>query len=131
MKKTMLATCVALLAFVVALPAHQAVRRFTFDDFSQVKRVADPQFSPDGKSIAIIVSEPNLDEDRYMASVAVVDIASSKMTTIVEGAKAISVSFERWAPSGQQIAYLATCRPTDRRSRRSSSCRPGAARRNS
>lgn len=108
MKNKILVTCVAVLALVVALPAQQAVRRFTFDDFSKVKRVADPQFSPDGKSIAIIVSEPNLDEDRYMASVAVVDIASSKMTTIVDGTKAIAVSFERWAPSGQQIAYLAT-----------------------
>ena len=78
MKKTILATCVAILALVVALPAHQAVRRFTFDDFSKVKRVGDPQFSPDGKSIAIIVSEPNLDEDRYMASVDVVDIASEQ-----------------------------------------------------
>ena len=108
MKTKILVTCVAILALVVTLPAQQTVRRFTFDDFSKVKRVADPQFSPDGQSIAIIVSEPNLDEDRYMASVAVVDIATSKMTTIVDGAKAIAVSFERWAPNGQQIAYLAT-----------------------
>jgi hypothetical protein len=55
----------------------------------------------DGTSIAIIVSTPNLDEDRYMASLEVVDIATGKMTTIVDGAKAISVSFERWAPNGQ------------------------------
>ena len=108
MKKTILATCVAVLALVVALPARQAVRRFTFDDFSKVKRVADPQFSPDGKSIAIIVSEPNLDEDRYVASLVLVDIATSKTTTLVDGAKAISVSFERWAPNGQEIGYLAT-----------------------
>src|SRR5262245_42385194 len=107
MKTKLLVTCVAVLALVVSLPAKQAVRRFTFDDFSRVKRVADPQFSPDGASIAIIVSTPNLDEDRYMASIAVVDIATSKITTIVDGAKAISVSFERWAPNGQQIAYLA------------------------
>jgi hypothetical protein len=112
MKKTILATCVALLAFVVAVPAKQAVRRFTFDDFSRVKRVADPEFSPDGKSIAIIVSEPNLEEDRYMASLVVVDIASGKSTTVVDGAKAISLSYERWAPNGQEIGYLATV-PTD------------------
>lgn len=106
--KTLLATCVALLTLVAAVPAKQAaVRRFTFDDFSRVKRVADPQFSPDGTSIAIIVSTPNLDEDRYMASIHVVDVATGKMTMVVDGAKAISVSFERWAPNGQQLAYLA------------------------
>ncbi len=43
-----------------------------------------------------------------MASLDVVDIASGKLTTLVDGAKAISVSFERWAPDGQQIAYLAS-----------------------
>ena len=108
MQTKLLVTCVAVLALVVSLPAQQAVRRFTFDDFSKVKRVADPQFSPDGQSISIIVSEPNLDEDRYFASIAVVDIATSKMTKIVDGAKAVGVTFQRWAPNGQQIAYLAT-----------------------
>jgi len=97
-----------MLALVVTLPAQQAVRRFTFDDFSRVARVAEPQFSPDGNALAVIVHTPNLDENRYMASLLKVDVASSKSQVLVNGEKAISVSFPRWAPSGQQIAYLAT-----------------------
>jgi len=106
--KTMFATLVTVLALVISLPAQQAVRRFTFDDFSRVKRVADPQFSPDGNSLVVVVSTPNLDENRYMGSLHRVDVASGKSQVLVNGEKAIGVSFPRWAPSGQQIAYLAT-----------------------
>src|SRR5688572_10405569 len=98
--KTMFATLVTVLALVVSLPAQQTVRRFTFDDFSKVSRVADPQFSPDGNSLVVVVSTPNLDENRYMASLHRVDIASGKPQVLVNGEKAISVSFPRWAPSG-------------------------------
>ena len=111
MKKTLIATVVAVLAFVVGLPAQQSAqsaRRFGFDDFSRVKRVADPQFSPDSKSIVVVVSTPNLDENRYMAALQRVDIATGRMTQLVGGEKSIGVSFPRWAPNGTQIGYLAT-----------------------
>jgi len=63
------ATSVALLTFSAVLPAQQAVmRRFGFDDFSKVRRVSDPQFSPDGSTLAYLVSTPNLDENRHVAS---------------------------------------------------------------
>ena len=103
-----LGTVVAVLAFVVTLPGQQAVRSFTFDDFSRLKRVADPQFSPDGVVAPVVISTPNLDENRHVASIHRVDVSSGKSQVIVNGEKAISVSFPRWAPNGQQIAYLAT-----------------------
>jgi dipeptidyl aminopeptidase/acylaminoacyl peptidase len=52
-----------------------------------------------------------------MASVAVVDIATGKLTTLVDGARRSRV-VERWAPNGQQIAYSPACRPTARRKHR-------------
>src|SRR5262245_7645025 len=105
--KTVVGTAVAVLAFVATLPATQAVRRFTFDDFSRVKRVADPQFAPDGASVAVVVSTPNLDENRHVASLQRIEISTGTSQVIVNGDKAIAVSFPRWSPDGQQIAYLA------------------------
>ena len=61
---------------VSVLPAQQITRRFTLDDFSKVARVSDPQFAPDGKSIAVVVSRPNLDENRYDPELTVVDVAT-------------------------------------------------------
>src|SRR5262245_34098828 len=115
MKNTFLATVAVLLAFVVAVPAQQSaqqsaqsVRRFGFDDFSRVKRVADPQFSPDSQTIVVIVSTPNLDENRHMAALHRVEITSGRMTQLVSGEKYIGVSFPRWAPTGSHVAFLAT-----------------------
>jgi len=105
--RTFLGTIVGLLALVVTLPGQQAVRRFTFDDFSRVKRVADPQFSPDGSSLAVVISTPNLEENRHVASIQTVDVASGNSQVLVNGEKAIAVSFPRWSPDGRQIAYLA------------------------
>lgn len=108
--KTILATCVALLALVVGLPAEQATasRRFTVETTSLVKRVAEPQFSPDGGSIAVLVATPNLDENRHAASIHRVEIADGRMRLLVDGAKHVGVSSPRWAPNGEQIAFLAS-----------------------
>ena len=110
MKKLLLvtsATCVALLTFVAVVPAQQtAVRRFGFDDFSKVRRVSDPQFSPDGSTLAYVVLTPNLDENRHVASVYRMPVSGGSAQLVVDGAKYVAVSFPRWSPNGQQIAFL-------------------------
>ena len=108
-RHTMLLTLVAVMTLVVSLPAEQAaVRRFGFDDFSKIKRVSDPQFSPDGASVAYVVSTPNLEENRHVAALHRLEIASGKNVQLVDGARNIGVSFPRWAPNGRQIAFLAS-----------------------
>ena len=102
--RKLLLTALMCLAVGVSLPA-QKTRRFTLDDFSKVARVSDPQFAPDGKSIAVVVSRPNLDEDRYDPELTVVDVATKKSTTIVKGLTGLN--FERWSPDGTKFAFLA------------------------
>jgi dipeptidyl aminopeptidase/acylaminoacyl peptidase len=107
--RTMLLTLIAVIGLAVTLPAEQAaVRRFGFDDFSKVRRVGDPQFSPDGAALAYVVSTPSLDENRHVAALHRLEIASGRSTQLVSGAKLVSVSFPRWSPNGRQVAFLAT-----------------------
>ncbi len=104
--RKLITTVLVVFLTVTFLPAKQAVRRFGLDDFSHVARVADPQIAPDAKSIAVVISHANLDEDRYDPDLILVDIATSRQTTLVTGLH--SLSSPRWAPNGQQLAFLAT-----------------------
>src|SRR5215475_10630442 len=103
--RKLLFTSLALVLAGVALPAQQTARRFTLDDFSKVARVSDPQFAPDGKAIAVVISRPNLDEDRFDPELAVVDIATRASHTVVKGLTGLN--FERWSPDGTMFAFLA------------------------
>jgi dipeptidyl aminopeptidase/acylaminoacyl peptidase len=104
--RTWIAT-VALVAIAVATaPAQQVARRYSLDDFSRTARVAEPQISPDGRSIAVVVSRANLDENRYDGELLVVDIASGAARSLTTGR--VGLASPRWAPDGQRIAFLAT-----------------------
>ena len=80
------------------------------DDIGKIVNVSDPQLSPDGKSIAMIVSRPNLVQDRYDASLVLVDVASGKQRILTYERK--NVASPRWSPTGDRIAFLAVAAPS-------------------
>ncbi len=81
-------------------------RSFELADLARLVRLADPQISPDGRSIAIIVSRANLDEDRYDADLALVDVASGTLKTLTSERR--GVGQPRWSPGGDRLAFLAS-----------------------
>src|SRR6185436_18547286 len=109
MRKLLLTVLAVWCVGLAAVSAQQGPRRFTLDDFSKVARVSDPQFAPDGRSIAVVVSRPNLDENRYDPELTVVDVATRASHTIVKGL--VGLNFERWAPDGTRFAFLANAGP--------------------
>ena len=83
----------------------QQPRRLQLDDFSTIVHVADPQISPDGKSIVCVVGRPNLKDDRFDSSLALIDIASGAQRPLTHERR--NVASPRWSPSGDRIAFLA------------------------
>jgi len=93
------------LAFFLWLPALGA-NHFTIDHLAKISRVSDPQFSPDGKTIVIVVARPNFAEDRYDANLVLVAVSNGSSHQLTHDRRA--VNSPRWSPAGDRIAFLAT-----------------------
>src|ERR1043165_8188771 len=95
---------VCLLLAVASPAAAQTKPRVTPDDSMRVVNVSDPQLSPDGKSIACIVSRPNVAEDRYESEIVLVDVATGKQRPLTFERRRVNAP--RWSPSGDRLAFL-------------------------
>jgi dipeptidyl aminopeptidase/acylaminoacyl peptidase len=102
MKKA-LRTLSVLFAALVFASAAVAQSAFTFEDLNAVKRVGDPQLSPDGKTVAFTIGSVDLDQNRTITHIYTIAPDGSGMKQLTEGSA--SASGPRWSPNGEYIAY--------------------------
>ena len=88
-----------------ALRASAQTRHIELDDLAKITSVADPQISPDGKTIVFVVSRPNLEKDRGDRELVQIDIASGKQQVLTYERR--GVGSPRWSPSGDRLAFVA------------------------
>jgi len=81
-------------------------RNLTIGDYFAIKRVQDPQISPEGKWVAYTVSSYNLKEDKSESQVWMVPVAGGEAIPMT--AKGSSASRARWSPDGKYLAFLAS-----------------------
>jgi dipeptidyl aminopeptidase/acylaminoacyl peptidase len=101
---------VSLIAAVLLIGVAQAQpRRIELDDLGRIVRVTDPQIAPDGKSIVVVMSRANYDENRYDADLVIVDVASGSQRTLTQDRR--GVGQPRFSPSGDRLAFLSSVAP--------------------
>lgn len=103
MRKTFTFLATVLLALI--LNNVSAQKKFEIADYAKLVNITDPQISPNGKSIIIVVSRPDYVNNRYNAELVLVDVASGKTTVLTQDR--FSVSSPRWSPDGQHVAFIA------------------------
>jgi dipeptidyl aminopeptidase/acylaminoacyl peptidase len=94
----------ALIAFTYPAFA-QAKHPFTFEDMMKLKRVGEPEVSPDGKWVIFSVVDVNLEANTKTPHIWIVPTAGGQEREIIADQDA---DRPRWAPGGKHFAFVST-----------------------
>ncbi|HEV2862378.1 MAG TPA: DPP IV N-terminal domain-containing protein, partial [Pyrinomonadaceae bacterium] len=105
MRRLRLRLSVLALALLCA-PAVFAQSRapFSIQELLKVRRVADPQLSPDGRWVAYQVTTPDPAANRNRTQVYVIPINGGEPKQLTSGAS--NAMTPRWSPDGRKLAYV-------------------------
>ena len=100
MKRIFLLSLLTAFAF---LGTH-AQNTFTINDLMNVKRVGDPQLSPDGKIVAYTVGDVFRQDNKTLTQIYFVAPDGGSPRKMTDGVS--SSSAPRWSPDGKKIAFV-------------------------
>jgi dipeptidyl aminopeptidase/acylaminoacyl peptidase len=78
---------------------------FTVDHYRQFVGVGSPRISPDGKSLAFVVTRKNYLDNKNESELYLLDITSRALRPLTSTRR--SVSEHQWSPDGMTLAFLA------------------------
>lgn len=104
---TLLPIILFCISFITAIPLLSAnTHPITFDDFIKIKRIGDPQLSPDGKTIAFVITEMNKEKNSSNSDIWLISVEGNSLRRLTTSPHA---DFRpRWSPGGKKIAFIST-----------------------
>jgi len=103
MKRFLVAIGLSLIVFASVASAQQS-GHYSVEDLLKIRRVGDPQLSPDGKRVAFTIGDVNVDANRTLTQIYIISSAGGEMRQLTSGTS--SSSSPRWSPDGKKIAYV-------------------------
>jgi dipeptidyl aminopeptidase/acylaminoacyl peptidase len=96
----------ALIGFCACSAAGAAGPDFTLPDLRHIVSLSDPQVSPDGREVAVVVTTPDWKTDKSAHEIDLIDIASGARRPLTRYRS--DVSSPRWSPDGKRLAFITT-----------------------
>jgi dipeptidyl aminopeptidase/acylaminoacyl peptidase len=88
----------------VAAKEQQPARPFTIDDLLKIRRVADPQLSPNGQWVAFTISDTDKAANRRITQIYLVSIEGGEPRALTSEKE--SSHSPRWSPDGKRLAFV-------------------------
>jgi dipeptidyl aminopeptidase/acylaminoacyl peptidase len=78
---------------------------YTVNDLLKVRRVSDPQVSPDGNWVAFTIGDLNWDGNKYVNQIYLAPVGGGSIKQLSKADKG-AASQPRWSPDGKRIAFI-------------------------
>ena len=95
-----------MLGLSVAEAVGAAKRPLSFQDFIRIKRVGDPQISPDGTLIAYVITEMSLEQNGSNSDIWLIPITGGEARKLTSSPR--SDTHPRWSPDGKSLAFISS-----------------------
>lgn len=85
--------------------ARAANRDIQLSDLRNLISLSDPQISPDGREIAVVVATQSWNSDKTVHEIDLIDVATGARRPLTRYRE--DVSSPRWSPDGTRLAFMA------------------------